>query len=99
MLPEYCKIECRTASLTPPLNHVMRGALSGFLRAAKNQNLFDGSQMRTEGTLKMEHKPDALIRRYITISGSLIDTRRSFCQKYENDRGCMVTNKWSPKIP
>jgi len=45
-----------------------------------------GSQIKTERKLKMEHKPDALIRRYITISGSLINTRRSFCQKCEYDR-------------
>jgi hypothetical protein len=38
--------------LTPPLNHVMSGALSGFLRAAKNQNLFGRSQIKTGGTLK-----------------------------------------------
>jgi hypothetical protein len=73
----------------------MRGALSGFLRAAKNQNLFGGSQIKTEGTLKMEHKPDALIRRQITISGSLIDTRRGLYQKCEYDRGC-ITNKMIP---
>jgi hypothetical protein len=62
------------------LNHVMSGAVSGSLRAAKNQNLFGGSQIKTEGTLKMEHKPDALIGIQVTISRSLIDIRRSFCR-------------------
>lgn len=43
----------------------------------------------------MEHKPDALIRSDVTISGSLIDTSRSFCQEGEHDRGCMM-NKMTP---
>jgi hypothetical protein len=58
----------------------MSGALSGFLRAAKNQNLIGGSHMQIERTLEMD-KPHALIRRYITVSGSLVDTRHSFCQR------------------
>ena len=37
--PEHCKIGKRAVSLTPPLNHMMRGAVLGLLRAAKNQNL------------------------------------------------------------
>jgi hypothetical protein len=37
--PKHCKIGEWTVSLTPPLNHVMRGAVLGFVRAAKNQNL------------------------------------------------------------
>jgi hypothetical protein len=61
----------------------MSGALSGFLRAAKNQNLFGGSQIKIEGTLNIEHKPDALIRSQVTISGSLIDTWRSFFRECE----------------
>ena len=43
----------------------------------------------------MEHKPHALIRSDVSISGSLIDTSRSFCQKSEHDRGCMM-NKMTP---
>jgi hypothetical protein len=77
----------------------MSGALSGFLRAAKNQNLFGGSQIKTEGTLKLEHEPYALIRRYITISGSLIDTWRCFCQKSEYDRGCIRNKMTVPHTP
>jgi hypothetical protein len=45
------------------------------------------SQIKTEGTLKMEHKPDALIRRQITISGSLIDIWSSFFGECEYERG------------
>jgi hypothetical protein len=38
-----------------------------------------GSQIKTEGnTQDGAHKPDALIRRQVTISGSLINTWRSF---------------------
>jgi hypothetical protein len=75
----------------------MSGALSGFLRAAKNQNLFGGSQIKIEGTLNIEHKPDALIRSQVTISGSLIDTWRSFFRECEYEKGC-VANKMTHHI-
>jgi hypothetical protein len=67
--PEHCKIGKWTVSLTPPLNHVMRGAVLGFVRAAKNQNLAVKHRFKkAEKTPKFEYKPDALIRIHVTIS-------------------------------
>jgi hypothetical protein len=53
-------------------------SLVGVFACSKEPEPVGGSQIKTEGILKMEHKPDALIRSYVTISGSLIDTRCSF---------------------
>jgi hypothetical protein len=75
------------------------GSLVRVFACSKEPEPVGGTQIRTEGTLKMEHKPYALIRRYITISGSLIDTRRSFCQKSEYDRGCIKNKMTLPHMP
>jgi hypothetical protein len=45
---------------------------------SKEPEPVDGSQIKTEGTLKMGHKPDALIRSQVAISRGLINTWRSF---------------------
>jgi hypothetical protein len=67
--PEHCKIGQWTVSLTPPLNQVMSGAVLGFVRAAKNQNLAVKHRLKkTEKTPEFEYKPDALIRIHVTIS-------------------------------
>jgi hypothetical protein len=48
---------------------VTRGAVLGFVRAAKNQNLaMKHRYIKKEKTLKFEYKPDALIRIHVTIS-------------------------------
>jgi hypothetical protein len=47
----------------------MRGAVLGFVRAAKNQNLAVKHRFKkAEKTPKFEYKPDALIRIHVTIS-------------------------------
>jgi len=57
------------------------GSTVRVFACSKEPEPVGGSQIKTKGRPKMEHKPDALIRRQITISGSLIDTRCGFCQK------------------
>lgn len=48
----------------------------------------------------MQHKPDALMGRQVAISGSLINTRRSFCQNCEYNNGFPPqTEKNSPHTP
>ena len=88
---EYCKTNRKTILRTPPLNHVMRGASSGLLRAAKNQNLLVGTVIKiTQGSPGVEHKPNTLAVRYVTISRSLIYTLCSFCQNGEYDNGWII---------
>jgi hypothetical protein len=62
-------------------------SLVRIFACSKEPEPVGGPQIKTQGTLKMEHKPDALIRSQVTISGSLIDTWRSFFRECEYERG------------
>jgi hypothetical protein len=52
-----------TTQLTPPLNHSVSGAVSGFLREAKNKNL-EELRDRTQNlkNLKLHHILSVLVK-------------------------------------
>ena len=54
------------------------GSLVRVFACGKEPEPVSGSEIKIEGTLKIGRKPDALLRGQVTISGSLIDTSRSF---------------------
>jgi len=63
----------------PPLNQSARGAVSGFLRDSKNQNLEEHYVVNTLTETKKE-VPDALSGSQITVSRSLIYAGGGFCE-------------------